>query len=982
MSVEELLTKNSNGVAALAITFGIDKAQIDSALESLEKPTADLLMKLTKVATGKSKPWWANAFEYDTGQLIKLCFELMPSPHAQESLESQYEVIRSALELLGRTDVDQFPLVKKKPANQLNLASFATSIELSDRWIGECETLLNGAYTGAVTLDNQHRFGLLCLWLSLACGVTSKSEVAITLRELASKRVRTCQGLYWTSGCYEKRRGERRRQWLTEDTVLLAQSINWTDSRCNLSVNSHAIRDALNSLKKLSKALSKLNQTALFSAGRARGFVLAKLPAFVIDYMRGTISSSSLDEKSLARILDRSCLAMDNAQEDSSTEERLFDDKHFDPSQDPVEKQQGLSSIVRPGKPPLTELSKILASSSADTKKLAQAFITRALMSEQLPLIEQLLEWAQDLLKKNAPRTVKLSLDHLHSRLLPAVPDLQPIDDPDQWSAIVEEVTGDLEQRSKALSAMSSFAKYLSQTYGEEFESAGRTALSGINAQFVTPAEMKSAILLLERRLDPELFKVAQVVAELGYGAGLRRSELDGLRVLDLEFGSVPMIRLIQNALRLLKTSNAKRNIPLEITEALAEDHLVRIQSLVDSAGSLDALIFNQHGHQCLTLGDTLFNEITKALQEVCGEKKVKFHSLRHSFCGLLLLALLYKQANLQALKSQFPFLETVEALLPTIQGVALGSGTVGRFELSTVRCMMGHLSESTTLLHYFHWLDLIRFAGFSRAEVSIYLSQQARCGVAGLKQNSRGRGARAAGSAQAIADLLAKVGSALPERQASVVAKTIEQFEQSFELRKALDEVMELTQRISQRTTVLTAASSGLEAQIEESAAETMVWVKNVFQKGSMAKKFPKPFGRLSDEGAIACQQALLASMTSASQQDLLHLSEELCWLAEQRCMPFEPYIFSDYQQLHRGLLLLERLCGDFPVRYCVIAERKQGRKFVQVYEAKTDSTHQVESIDGARYQLSLKRGENSFPQRALTWVTIALKIYTKRSG
>ena len=66
--------------------------------------------------------------------------------------------------------------------------------------------------------------------------------------------------------------------------------------------------------------------------------MLVKLPAFAIEYMRGEISSSSLDEKSLARILERSSLPMDSSQEGSSTGEHLFDDKRFDPPQDSLER--------------------------------------------------------------------------------------------------------------------------------------------------------------------------------------------------------------------------------------------------------------------------------------------------------------------------------------------------------------------------------------------------------------------------------------------------------------------------------------------------------------------------------------------------------------------------------------------------------------------------------------------------------------------
>jgi site-specific recombinase XerD len=964
-----------DGVEVLASTLGVARHQIDDAINQFATPTAELLISLAKAALRKGS-WWQKAKGRDTGALIKKCFRHIPYPYNEWSLEKQFELIRDVLFVLGRDDVDRYPLVKSKLTKQLDLGAFATSVSLSDGWLNECQTLLVGAYKGTVAISNQDRLGLLCVWLCLGCGVSSKGELTIALNEIKLGRVRNHGELYWTSGCYEKRRGERRRQWLTQDTVLLSQSIDWSDSRCDPSSNFHAIRDALVCLRKHSIALSKLNQSSLFGAGLARGFLLAKLPAFVIEYLRGEISSSSLTESSLARFFDRSPAGLDTVATEAMDNEHLFDDKHFDPPIDTTQKISGLSVCAIDSKAPLTQLSRMLSRSDVHAKADAKSFIQYALQEAVPPLVKQILEWALSRLQLNAPRTVKQGLDHLHARLLPAVPDLEAIDDPDHWAAIVEEITSDLEQRSKALSALSSFATYLSMSFGEEFASAGRTALSGINAQFVTPDELASAITLLQRKLSPERFKIARSIVELAYGAGLRRSEVDGLRVMDIEFGSCPTARVEKNKYRVLKTLNAKRVIPLDITKALFPHSIAELQELAHSAAGHETLLFDQNGHKPLALGETLFNEITQALQEATGEKKVKLHSLRHSFCSLLLLGLFYKQLNLSSFKNELSFLETVEDLLPTILGALLGSGTAGRFELASVRAMMGHLSESTTLLHYFHFLDLMRFGGFSQPDALISLSDQARCGAAGLKQNSRGRGAKQNESSQAIASLLDKFTHKLPPKAVRLTEKVITQFEQSNDLRETLEQVMMLAKGQSLGKDVTDTPIKGWGTATFISTHRGLEWVKNVFLSGAMAREMPKPFDRLEDGGAIDCQQTILGNLSALSASELKRISDELCWLAEQRCTPYITYRFNNFDDLEVALKLLDQLLSGYPIGYTVKAQQKVGRKFVEQDKVESTKIDNLKPVSDARYMLTLSRDGQQFPHRAITWVTIALRI------
>ena len=906
----------------------------------------------------------------DARRLIRRAFRLFPSSLSQLSDENKLSIVCEMLTILGLEDLHRFPLAKLLPLPQLNIQHLSEFTALADSWQQTCDRLLADSFRGRPELTSLQRIGLLIVLLALRSGIVTRSEIKGTLLELRSRRIRSHSGLYWTSSCFERRRDERRRQWLTQEMVLLAGSIEWPGDDAVYS--SHLIRDALIAIKRVEPVVfAKLNQGNLRHAGMSQGFFTAKLPVFVIEYMQLNIASSSLPEVTLARLMGRSALAFDLVEADTkeSSDKRSV-------LKDPIE-ADGLAESPIQDRSPLARLSRLLSNNASDTKKLARMQIEASLKAAPPPpgLIGQILEWADKEIEKNKPRTVKMHLDNLHACLLPACPDLQMIDDPEVWQELLQQITAHRDEKSKAFNALSKFARFLTAEHGEVFVTAGQTASSAINAQLITVQEVEAAIQLLQKRLDPGRYKIARVMTELAYGCGLRRSEIDGLLVRDIELHSfAPTVCVRENDRRLLKTGNAKRNVPLELAEVLFPGFLRRLEEIVAGAGPASSLVFGQLGHIPLEVGSTLFNEITKSLKDVCGDDKVKFHSLRHSTCCNLLLALFFRIYDFARYESVIPHLKSIRQMILVVDALFKNSGSINRFELANVRNLMGHLGEATTLLHYQHLLDLFRMAGFTMTHSAV--DQTALLGAAGVKQNSRAKGSRLTEANQKIAEALSSIAHELPAKIETKATQEAMGFQQTSDLREVLHLAMSLADQVFTGEEITIAKLGDWGYADKDTIVKAVNWIKATYLTGEFKREMEGCFERLEDQGSIDCLQVMLHSLQQRCEQDLRMVAEELCWLAGKRCRPYLSFRFDSEAEVSRAAALLDSLLGHLPLAVEATPQHKIGKKWVSkdvgVYPLLSD----IPTETGYRYIIKLKRGQQRFPHRALTWLTIALRV------
>lgn len=922
----------------------------------------------------------------NTRAMINTLRDMMPAALRHTCPAEQLETIHSLLEILGFENARQFPLLASDTKLPIIDGASIQQLSQSDRWMQTTIALLEDSFRRENKLSAKQRLGILCTWLPLIAGVSSKGEMRIALIELQAGRIRRHDNLYWTSGCYEKRRNERRRQWLTEEMVLLASSIDWNEAGFDSSQISHTVRDALTSLARLDKqAFAGLNRTSLLRASLARAFFVARLPLFILEYMKGDISSSSLPESVLARLLGRGPADIDLIieTEKSSPLDNERNDKAEHSSSEPAPSTSTPTSRHNV----LSQLSQRLYTSAPSAKQEIQQFIKEAREQTDLPgLVDQLLDWCFENLSTNKPRTVKMALDNLLPRLLGCVEDLDAINDPEAWAELVHQMTDGMADSSKSLSAISNFARYLSQEIGEEFATAGSSGASGVNAQLVTIEEVQAAASLLKQNLGADLGHIAELLLKLSFSTGLRRGEIDGLLAVDAEFIRIAAILVRKNIYHSLKTYNATRNIPLGYAELLFPEEISGFKSIAEEQllkRDPDQLLFEYLGHDPLVDSHRLFNAISSALQQVTGEPKVKFHSLRHSFCCFVLLSFFFKQLDLERLEEQLPYLREIRELGVVTRALLNPSGAIHRFELATVRGLMGHLTEQTTLQHYFHWCDLMRFAGFTRKECEFTMSPQAKLGAVGKTQNTRGLGRRLNDLEQVKTLTLDTHTNLLPPRTISEIHVKVTNIDRTRSLKDDLTKAMAYTGRVVDGEPVDPLVLDEFGPIHEERVQAAIRWLDRTVLKTTFGRELPNPYKPLKDAGASDCLLNMLSNLEGKTSEELAKIGAGLRTLLEHKAEPYLSYVFSSHEELSNANSAISEVLNGYPLVFKVTTEVKIGRKYVAQPAITCSSLLDIPNTPGHRYRMKMMRGvTDRFPHRALIWITTALSIVTDSAG
>lgn len=931
------------------------------------------LKKMAKTLTEKTT---RDIKQKNTRAMITFLRNLMPHTLRKHPTEVQLDTVQCLLEILGFDNTRRFPLFAYEAQKPILADISLDNLTQADRWLAASHELLEQHYLRKISLNAKERLGILCIYLSLHAGVTSRAEMQLAVLELFNRRIRRKGDLIWISSSYEKKNDERCRQWLVEEIVLLASGIDWQEAGFPTGQISKAIGAGLLALVKRNRVgFEGLNRTSIIKAGVARGFFLAKLPAFILGYMQGEISSSALPEPVIARLLNVDGANFDINQDQETLEQNLLSEsveKFYGEDTDGLEHTAPTNrgSVI-------TQLSSMLYTSSPTAKDAINAFILEARARPDTPgLIDQILEWCSINLKRARPKTVKTNLDGLMARLISAVGDLEAISDPDHWAELVEQMTVDLDKKSKSISAISSFARYLTMEIGEEFVTVGSSASYGVNAQVLTAEQVQEASALLLQMLGQELGEVAGQLLKVAFTTGMRRSEIDGLLIENIELGRELAVNVRRNPFRELKTGNARRNIPLAFAEQLFPKESDRLVGLVKEKRLVEdpsSLIFEQDGHVPLKDPHRLFNAISDALQTVTGDKKAKFHSLRHSFCCYLLLSFYYEKLGLSRFEESMPFLKEIKALQPATEAVFRPAGAKHQFELATTRGQMGHLSETTTLAHYFHFCDLLRYAGFSSAELRPSLSPCAALGAMAKNQNTRGLGRRLRDVDELKAQILSEICTDLPKRTANHAREKAAKIQQSLGLHQDLLKVMACAKsRFECTSTDQQGVVTDLYGEVPiEQIDSGISWLKTAFLSTSFGRELPKPFSPLSGAAAKECLLTMLHNLNGLSVDEVRAAGCTLRNLLSHKRSPYLSFVISDYQELQEYGELLDRLLNGFSTCYRVTLEAASSEDIC------VQSLSNITKVDEVRYRVKMLRGDGGrFPHRSLIWLTTALTL------
>lgn len=365
---------------------------------------------------------------------------------------------------------------------------------------------------------------------------------------------------------------------------------------------------------------------------------------------------------------------------------------------------------------------------------------------QMVPYLQLLGHWAIELLihrpkeqqsspsgHRLRPSSVRRYLQAIGVHLVSEAGDLDPLAvDSDEIQVIYDAMLGNIpsaSERAYAGRVLSYFHEYLRQVWKvavvdlEGFTGSAGPKELGVDANIIDEHIVNVAIESLQTSgHDKRLRKIWVLILLLGYGCGLRRREALCLRMQDIhwDFSSELLIR------RSVKTSDSMRRVPLDclrsdLEELLYEWYQMRIK---ECGGKLDpqALFFCRYESPYELLAEqVVFNPIESALRTVTGDATLRFHHLRHSFATWMI----FRHIDSRYDSMPHPFFEFGHYGDQCRELRCLtGHGGSNMRVLYMVAQLCGHVSPSTTLLHYIHLCDLLLAEGLVRNDSQPVLNE------------------------------------------------------------------------------------------------------------------------------------------------------------------------------------------------------------------------------------------------------------------
>lgn len=222
---------------------------------------------------------------------------------------------------------------------------------------------------------------------------------------------------------------------------------------------------------------------------------------------------------------------------------------------------------------------------------------------------------------------------------------------------------------------------------------------SNIRTSIITPREFENLLDELRGCLTAEDYDVIEVTAILGFYCGMRKLEIEKLRLQNLNFELNSMIRIKKS-----KTTSGKRILHLRY---LMPDYFLRIiqnyheKRMHEEKGKGEKFLVPYDLQPYVKI-------FSMAMKSYFGDNTLTFHSLRHC-CGSWLSAELMLTCYPDALKYMPIGLRSrhVSKLnMPKYENL-LGAthDTVGMF--TRIAKIMGHSSPEITLKYYVHIMDI-----------------------------------------------------------------------------------------------------------------------------------------------------------------------------------------------------------------------------------------------------------------------------------
>lgn len=467
-------------------------------------------------------------------------------------------------------------------------------------------------------------------------------------------------------------------------------------------------------------------------------------PSVVVAHRSRQIVSHSLPPEVLGRILNRRLPSFPPADEGLKWDASVQDDPGVRMAEDPREDPEWLKTIRNALSNAGLDHQVLgnLANGTDETAKMVAKF---ALYLE-----------ARDCCPKGVygagackPPTVRRYSLLIATKVLPRLRGCLPTEVTDeQWEEVIDQVLD--EDAFYQLRQYSANPRSTAQTYSRPLVKALRHWLRFLKSE--RNSEQNEQILAIERKLpvlglvmvDASIItedeyrealdrlggewgrrkqderEATQVALILGYRCGLRRAEASGLRVRD--FDEIDFLHVRPTNDRQLKTSNARRDLPLAVLVPPDElekvrNRIKRIKGCVPDSFSSDACIFPDTEDRLKPMKN--FNSIVQDIHSAFrGDKEIEwtpidegfhYHRLRHSLANFILLKL---WPGLDKLNFLFKVWDARKEVGATDHSRMLFrnrlfcSEKISAFDLQAIALLLGHGSAATSLEHYIHVLD------------------------------------------------------------------------------------------------------------------------------------------------------------------------------------------------------------------------------------------------------------------------------------
>ncbi len=267
------------------------------------------------------------------------------------------------------------------------------------------------------------------------------------------------------------------------------------------------------------------------------------------------------------------------------------------------------------------------------------------------------------------------------------------------------------EQTGRLLAALASFDRYVRAYHLPDLPHVTLPGFGGlsyaISSRILIESEFQKGLTMIR---DGTLAVSGRRAEELhgfwvlAYRFGLRRTEILGLQVRDVE---ARVLRVRINAARKLKTTNAYRVVPLS---ALSGNERSGIEALCAGRALRDYLFFDVEPTAKLLDSHPVVPKVKTLLHRVTGDNRLHAHNLRHSAATLHLFGVLGVDLHIKSHPYRTEWMQAAFRQARRVDDPLSGHLHRKAGRGNALAMMLGHGSELTTYEHYVHCFDLLLF--------------------------------------------------------------------------------------------------------------------------------------------------------------------------------------------------------------------------------------------------------------------------------